>query len=86
MTQRCPKCEHEADDLSTYCSATENLVCQGRHPVDGCGAVLTPEERHYYGDCCEECEGEWCERIERWRRGGLDKIMDQTYGSPERFH
>lgn len=86
MTYRCSTCDHEAEDLSPYCSATVDLVCQGRAPVDGCGAVLTPEERHYYGDCCEECESEWCDRIEIWRHGGKDEALDQMYGLNERAH
>lgn len=82
---RCAKCDHEADDLSPFCSATNHLICQGREPVAGCGSILTAEERHYYGDCCEQCEAQWCERMNVWRHGGEDEVLDRMFSSPERF-
>ena len=86
MMRHCSKCGHSSEDLSGFCSLTENLICQGRHPLDGCGAVLTAEERHYYGDVCESCEGEWLDRVEHWRHGDKDKILDDVFGVTESLH
>ena len=54
--------------------------------IDGCGKVLTDEERHYYGATCNECERAWCDRIEDWRRGGTDAECDRLFGAPEQTH
>lgn len=47
-----------------------------------CGKVLTDEERRWYGSTCNQCEGEWLERIEAWRRGGPDVELDAIYDGP----
>lgn len=47
-----------------------------------CGRVLTDEERHYYGSRCEECEGDWSDRIHHWRQGGEDPELDAMYDGP----
>lgn len=62
------------------CSAGPHLVCQGQPPVPPCGAILTAEERHWYGSTCERCEQEWGARIERWRSGGADIELDRMFG------
>lgn len=80
----CKKCGAKLTVRSAYCSAGLDLICQGRDPVPGCGAVLTDEERHYYGNSCENCEGAWSERVEAWRRGGADIVLDERYGVPNR--
>ena len=41
-----------------------------------CGNILSDEERHYYADRCEKCEGVWHDRIEAWRHGGADSEID----------
>mgnify|MGYP007083427295 CR=1 FL=1 len=45
-----------------------------------CLRPLTDEERHYYETRCEACEGEWQERLQRWKRGHDDAEFDQLYG------
>jgi hypothetical protein len=40
------------------CSAGANLICR-------CGQILTPEERHWYGDGCERCQRELDALFER---------------------
>lgn len=47
-----------------------------------CGAVLTDEEREFYGRYCEGCEREWCDRIEAWRHGAKDAELDLLYDAP----
>jgi hypothetical protein len=80
----CKTCGAKLTVRSAFCSAGVDLVCQGRDPNPGCGAVLTAEERHYYGDACEQCEVAWADRIETWRRGSDDSELDQKYGCPSR--
>jgi hypothetical protein len=58
------------------------LICQGEHPVPGCGRVLTAEERHWYGDCCESCQREWNNRIDAWKSGGADVELDAMFETP----
>ena len=48
-----------------------------------CGAVLTDEERHYYGNRCEKCERAEFERVESWRHGGQDEELDRIYDAPK---
>lgn len=50
-----------------------------------CGSMLTAEESFYYEYRCEGCESSWHERIERWRRGGEDKELDDLYDNPRRY-
>jgi hypothetical protein len=80
----CASCDAKVDAPGMLCSASADLVCQGRDMIDGCGNVLTPEERHYYGSTCNDCEGEWCQRIEAWRIGGTDPACDQMFSGPSR--
>ncbi len=58
------------------------LICLGQPPVTGCGAILTEEERHWYGYSCEKCQQEWFERIGSWRRGGQDRDLDEMFSVP----
>lgn len=85
-TVTCTKCGADVPAPGMFCSAQDDLLCQGQPPVPGCGKVLTPDERHWYGYCCEECEGEWSRRIEAWRRGGADTDMDKMFDAPRRLH
>lgn len=80
----CKTCGTKVPSPGLYCSAGVDLICQGRIPVPGCGAVLTAEERHWYGSSCEKCEAEWSARIETWRRGTEDAALDEMYGVPNR--
>lgn len=49
-----------------------------------CGDVLSDEERHYYEDHCEKCEGEWHARIVNWRTGQTqDTELDDMYSGPK---
>ena len=57
------------------------LICTGHDTLAGCGAVLTDEERRYYGVSCEKCEQEWLARIEAWRAGAPDKEFDERWPS-----
>jgi len=57
-------------------------VCLGRHPVAGCGRVLTEHERHYYGACCEDCERAWGDRITAWNDGADDAELDSMFSVP----
>lgn len=75
-------CDHEAA-FAEHCSSNANLICVGRSQVDGCGDVLTNEERHFYGSTCEACEVEWHERITAWRKGGDDAEFDSDFGVPK---
>jgi hypothetical protein len=47
-----------------------------------CGAKLTTQERRYYGDTCDDCEREWCERMEAWRHGAQDPELDRAFDEP----
>ena len=78
----CERCGANVPEPAMFCSATEVLVCQGQPPVAGCGNVLTADERHWYGTCCEACEEAWNDRIETWRRGGQDADLDTMFGAP----
>lgn len=82
-TVKCKSCGAVVDAPGMYCSSTFDLICQGREFVPGCGTILTPEERHYYGTSCERCETEWSDHMEDWRRGRIkDAKLDEMYGSP----
>ena len=59
-----------------------SAICLGHHPVAGCGAMLTAEERHYYGVACEKCEREWSERMRAYRRGVVDPELDAMFSCP----
>jgi hypothetical protein len=67
-------------DNPSICSATPTLICLGRAPVAGCGAILTSEERHWYGDCCEACTRAWGERVSAYQSGEQDPELDKIYG------
>lgn len=82
----CKTCGSEVPEPGMYCSATVDLVCRGRAPVPPCGAILTAEERHWYGTTCERCEVEWGERIDQWRRGGVDSELDRMFDEPRNVH
>lgn len=83
----CEKCGTEVDRDGSLCSADDNtLICYGHRPVGGCGAILTAEERHWYGSCCEKCEQSWGNRIESWRLGSNDPELDEMFGSLRRVH
>lgn len=47
-----------------------------------CAKPLTAEEAKYYETRCENCEREWGERIEAWRKGGEDGELDLLYSVP----
>lgn len=57
-------------------------ICLGTPPEPGCGAILTDEERHYYGSSCEKCERAWADRMAAWREGGADPELDAMYDAP----
>jgi hypothetical protein len=59
------------------------LICMGEAPLPGCGRILTDEERHYYGTCCETCERAWGEAIESWRRGGSNELLDAMFNEQQ---
>lgn len=80
----CSSCDATVDAPGMFCSAGVDLICQGRDMVEGCGKLLTPDERHYYGSTCNECESEWCRRIEVWRVGGHDPVCDKMFSGPTR--
>lgn len=48
------------------------------NPADicACGALLTAEERHFY-ERCEACERDWHERLQNWRKGKTDPILEE---------
>jgi hypothetical protein len=48
-----------------------------------CGAVLTDEERRYYGTRCEACECADHDRVEAWRHGAADPELDAMYGAEQ---
>ncbi len=54
----------------------ELLICTD------CGAIMTDEERYWYGYRCEACEGEWADRITKWRNGAADAELDLLYSAP----
>lgn len=58
-------------------------ICIGDTWGDGCGRVLTDEEREYYGTCCEACVRDSVERVRRWRQGGEDKELDLMFDGPQ---
>jgi len=82
----CKTCGAKVPAPGMYCSAGLDLVCQGQPPVPGCGAVLTPDERHWYGYSCENCQVEWNDRINAWRAGGGDSALEEMFGAPGRGH
>ncbi len=55
------------------------LICMGHHPIPGCGAILTEEDREYYSDCCETCMREWGDIISRWRAGEPNDELDKLF-------
>lgn len=44
-----------------------------------CFDELTAEEHQYYDDRCEKCERLWHERVQRWRSGGKDDVLDEIF-------
>ncbi|HWX13476.1 MAG TPA: hypothetical protein VNY06_01125 [Methylocella sp.] len=74
-------CGAEVPEPGMYCSATTIFICQGREPKPGCGHLLTAEERHWYGSCCEDCEQRWSDRIGEWCDGARDAELDAMFGS-----
>lgn len=44
-----------------------------------CTKTLTAEEVYYYGDRCNECEGDELERYQRWLAGGEDSELNEVY-------
>lgn len=45
-----------------------------KHTCNECGKLLLLEEMHYYENRdgtanCEECEGNWMEKVNAWRNG-----------------
>ena len=51
-------------------------------PICGdCFRRLTPDERHYYENRCEECERIKALRYSRWLSGGSDPELDQMFGA-----
>jgi hypothetical protein len=77
----CATCGADVPALGLFCSAIDALTCQGRAPVPGCGGILTPDERHWYGSSCELCQRAWYDRIDAWLRGHDDAELEQMFGS-----
>ncbi len=78
MAYTCYKCGLQKAE--SICSANPALfICVGARPEAGCGKVLTPTERHYYGTCCETCTRRWDRRVQEWRDGADDKEMDDFF-------
>ena len=65
---------------------TDSHICLGKHPIPGCGKILTKEEQKYYSDCCEQCEREWSDAISRWRRGEYNAEFDKMFSTPPITH
>lgn len=57
-------------------------ICVGDMWSDGCGRVLTDDERHYYETCCESCCREGLDRVLEWKRGGGDQSLDEMFDGP----
>ena len=55
------------------------FICLGQPPLAGCGAILTADERHYYGSVCEICTQKWDQAIEDWKAGGENKELDAMF-------
>jgi len=62
----------------------EIFICLGYGHVAGCGRVLTAEEKHYYGACCESCMRVWHADIVAWREGGENKELDEMFSGQEK--
>lgn len=77
----CTSCGAEVPAPGMFCSANDSLICQGRAPITPCGAVLTADERHWYGATCERCERAWSDRLDVWRAGGVDPELDRMFGA-----
>lgn len=58
------------DDTCRYCARC--VVC---------GAVLTAEEVHYYDNSCNDCEGDWSDRMDRYRKGAEDPMLDLLFSA-----
>lgn len=82
----CKTCGAEVPEPGMYCSAVAIAVCQGHAPEPGCGNVLTAEERHWYGTCCEVCERRWGDRMDAWSNGGTDLELDEMFSVPQQVH
>lgn len=78
---KCQTCDAMVEAPGMFCSATlDHLVCQGREFIPGCGRLLAPEERHYYGAACEACETAWSDHMDDWRHGRIkDAALDEKY-------
>ncbi len=51
-----------------------------------CDDELTVEEHRYYDDRCKECERAWQERVKAWRKGGVDRLLDEIYSEVRVVH
>jgi hypothetical protein len=53
---------------------------------NSCEVELTAEEHEYYDDRCEACERAWSHRIDIWRKGGHDPVLDDLYSEVRVLH
>ena len=44
-----------------------------------CGKILTADEAYWYSYRCDECEGDWAERMENYRHGVDDPMLDLLF-------
>lgn len=82
---RCSICGAEGEHVKNDgCSSTDTLVCVGGPAAlgePGCGRVLSAEDRHWYGEACNDCVSAGNERVAAWRKGGVDPELDDRYGA-----
>lgn len=55
------------------------LICVGVGPIDGCGKILTNEEKQYYECCCETCMRKWDDAVSDWRAGEANDYFDKVF-------
>lgn len=79
----CKTCQIGLPKGGSFCRSTIVKTCKGCEPVAGCGARLTPTERHQFGTFCENCEREWHFRLQKWRRGNKDETLTMIFGKAE---
>lgn len=84
MPYRCEACGLEKAE--SVCSSTDTLICVGYRGMEGCGKVLSAEERHYYGDCCEACMQSWSDEIDKWKSGGKNELFDKQFSDVPQKH
>lgn len=77
MPYFCDRCG--LGSAESTCSANATYICVGSTPLAGCGHVLNPEERHYYGSCCESCAQAWSDVIDAWRAGADNADLDKMF-------